>query len=671
MRLFGIWWHLHASPLLFDVACGWNLVCESCLQYAPVVHEMLSNSSSVDGLSTVSAEALRQTLAWRLEAAAITDQDVVEKCQRFLAADRHILVRLWKGSRGKKLALHQVLEELCVQRLRCPLEDLREPGRPFIAQNGMPSREPAADLESSEPTSTSRTAYEDLLSAHQAVAGSWEASEATCHGASCKADLQVVQDGKSPKVGDTVGGEVPETPPDPLNPSCLVRKDSYKDLQAVNVVVVVFSGRRDRMRILMRYLRRDLRKHGGVVDKIVFALWQYTAKDLSYLKELVSSSDGADGTFDIQDFSEQRWGRSRIDADPISNRMVQLYKSMNETDAVYVKVDDDVVYIAEHAIAELVRERLRKRCLLVSANVVNHAIMSALHQDRGAHRGFWPTEEQQRNPVLRLPWSKKEDINMSPNFQIERFPASRCVVERWDCAALVHESFLDRSADNTLCVFDFGWHDFNRLGYREHKYIHRSPSVNKEYWTQGARWSTNFFAFRAEDLDGVNWSNVHGKGDDEEEFTGPHSERRDRHSCAVGAALVVHFSYGSQEEGLMTYTNLLKRYDKLSRRIWKASKPDAPDASRFKVAKSEATAAPESCRTWDMTVTSSLALAAVSQPAQFSGPWPRRFLWNTTIIHGAYWLMRNALFDKFSGRPCRSYQQEVSVYDCSWPQPFS
>ena len=32
------------------------------------------------------------------------------------------------------------------------------------------------------------------------------------------------------------------------------------------------------------------------------------------------------------------------------------------------KVDDDVVYIAEHAIAELVRERLRHRCLLVSAN---------------------------------------------------------------------------------------------------------------------------------------------------------------------------------------------------------------------------------------------------------------------------------------------------------------
>ena len=90
---------------------------------------------------------------------------------------------------------------------------------------------------------------------------------------------------------------------------------------------------------------------------------------------------------------------------------------------------------------------------------------------------------------------------------------------------------------------------------------------NKEYWTQGARWCTNFFAFKASDLVGVDWQNVYGKGDDEEEFTGSDAERRDRHSCAVGSALVIHFSSVSQEQGLMSYTNLLKRYDKLSRRV--------------------------------------------------------------------------------------------------------
>merc|ERR1712054_363466 len=116
-----------------------------------------------------------------------------------------------------------------------------------------------------------------------------------------------------------------------------------------------------------------------------------------------------------------------------TNRMVRLYQSLSEPGAVYVKIDDDVVYVAPHAIADMVREHRRGRCLFVSANVVNHAIMSALHQDRGAHRGFYPPDEQVRDPVRQLPWHKREEINTSPNFQFDRYPVARCVVERWDC----------------------------------------------------------------------------------------------------------------------------------------------------------------------------------------------------------------------------------------------
>ena len=32
------------------------------------------------------------------------------------------------------------------------------------------------------------------------------------------------------------------------------------------------------------------------------------------------------------------------------------------------QVDDDIVFLARHAIAELVREKLRRRCMFVSAN---------------------------------------------------------------------------------------------------------------------------------------------------------------------------------------------------------------------------------------------------------------------------------------------------------------
>ena len=101
---------------------------------------------------------------------------------------------------------------------------------------------------------------------------------------------------------------------------------------------------------------------------------------MSYIQEQLQSPEGT--AFEVRDFTEECWGAPSTKRQPGESRM---------TGTVYVQVDDDVVYIAEHAIANLVRERLRERCLLVSANVVNHAIMSAVHQKHGAHRGFWPS----------------------------------------------------------------------------------------------------------------------------------------------------------------------------------------------------------------------------------------------------------------------------------------
>ena len=566
-----------AAGLLIQCSFG-SIICESCRYCAGLLHESLTEitegQSNVEAL--ISTALTKTSTVPPLPSLELTEAQRKDKCQRYFSADRYILRRfLAKDSTASQLDRSKVAEELCLQRLRCTAGD-------FQADRVSEASPSAAESPKVLPP---RTTYEDLLATHSKVAGTrpksqtapqTEMSEAkVASGSSKPSDVpssqkEICNDpvDASLEIRDDILQEIrTETglPDDPLNPTCKSTKDSYEDLSSTRVVLVLFTGRRDRLRILMRYLRRDLRSAGGVVDKVIFALWQITPKDRSYIQEQLHSPEGS--AFEVRDFTEELWGPPSAQRRPTENRMVALYQSLNETGTVYVKVDDDVVYVAEHAIANLVRERLRERCLLVSANVVNHAIMSAVHQERGAHRGFWPSAEQRRNPSMRLPWKKVAEINLSPEFIFERFPASRCVVERWDCAALVHESFLDRASDKTLCVFDFGWYDFNRAGYREHKYIHRSPSINKEYWSQGARWSTNFFAFKASDLSGVDWQSVYGKGDDEEEFTGPHAERRDRHSCAVGSALVVHFSYGSQEQGLMAYTNLLKRYDKLSRRV--------------------------------------------------------------------------------------------------------
>ena len=236
-----------------------------------------------------------------------------------------------------------------------------------------------------------------------------------------------------------------------------------------------------------------------------------TQKDFSYVQEQVRRHEDI---FEMRDFTEVRWG---------ADRMVRRYQSLNESETVYVKVDD-IVHIAEHAIANLARAMHIGFCQC--GEPCNHVCFASRSWRT---QRFLAARRAEKNPSMRLPWKKVSEINMSPEFTIERFTMSRCVVERWDCAALVHESFLDRVMDNTLCIFDFGWHDFNRAGYREHKYIHRSPRIGKEFWSQGARWSTNFFAFKPADLAGVIWQNVQGKGD-EEEFTGPHAEGRDQHS---------------------------------------------------------------------------------------------------------------------------------------------
>ena len=34
--------------------------------------------------------------------------------------------------------------------------------------------------------------------------------------------------------------------------------------------------------------------------------------------------------------------------------------------------------------------------------------------------------------------------------------------------------------DDTLCAYDFGWHDFNRAGYREHRYRRESATRRDE-----------------------------------------------------------------------------------------------------------------------------------------------------------------------------------------------
>ncbi|MCJ1425791.1 hypothetical protein MMC29_003691 [Sticta canariensis] len=67
----------------------------------------------------------------------------------------------------------------------------------------------------------------------------------------------------------------------------------------------------------------------------------------------------------------------------------KMYEGL-EDGHIYVKIDDDVVFIKDGAIEEMLDEHFKRRFLFVSANVVNHPWLSHIHHRMGATLPFHP-----------------------------------------------------------------------------------------------------------------------------------------------------------------------------------------------------------------------------------------------------------------------------------------
>lgn len=330
-------------------------------------------------------------------------------------------------------------------------------------------------------------------------------------------------------------------PRDPREPECKVfhRKALTVGLENQRVEAIVVFGRKDRAKILHRYLQRNMRRNGGVLDRVMFVVFAAMEEDLLWLNQLVQTfaSD-----YDIPAVT----GR----------RLAKIYSVCTDPDTVYIKIDDDMVYMSDETIPEIVRERVRGRCALVSANVINHAILSAVHQDIGAIRHYFPVPEEELPPGSRPIWIRSDDsLALSV---IEKKAQSECVWRMWQCAAWMHESFLSRVMDGTWCAYDFGWHDFHAHG---HGAMRGEKFVPLPY----TRWSINMIAFKMEDLAEAREADL--AEDDESELAVMVHHRMNRRACAVGRALTAHFSYSLQEDSLLENTDLLARYDLLSVRL--------------------------------------------------------------------------------------------------------
>ncbi|KAK9917316.1 hypothetical protein WJX75_003075 [Coccomyxa subellipsoidea] len=303
------------------------------------------------------------------------------------------------------------------------------------------------------------------------------------------------------------------------------------------VGALVFYGRRRYVKLLNVYLERNLAQNGGILDEVVFAVRTLDEEDLKFLDLLLARNPGV-------------YRRSAPGSLYQNDTLVHWQESYNiaRPDRLYVKIDDDVIFIQDGAIEALVEEKLRGRYLFVSANVVNHPLLSYVHAQLGALLPFQPPPKGLNPMDAYKPFvlaNNHSVLDDSPAHTSAYKTDDACFWEQWECAAVAHYSFLHHMRAGSLAAYAFNNWDLCYPDYH--------------------RWSINFFLFNSSDLLGDLISN---EIDDEVYVSQLLPAFRKQHAAAVGrSALVVHYAYFVQEKGLLyNAPGLLQEYSRVAER---------------------------------------------------------------------------------------------------------
>ncbi|OBS21170.1 hypothetical protein FPOA_07508 [Fusarium poae] len=327
------------------------------------------------------------------------------------------------------------------------------------------------------------------------------------------------------------------------------------------IMGLVFYGRRQSVSILDCYLKRNLVKNGGLLDGVIFVERTKDPQDLALLQRLLESED-----------TYQKWQVEMSDEDNFSSGFGNSYDQV-EDDIMYVKIDDDIVFMEDSVIPSIVKKKIdHPEYYIVSANVVNQPLLSWVHWNLGAIRPYLPevdtsgkamplatstVSKQEWNPLHLPPWNGPESfsaqewdpegtkhrwlpldkggkdhiLDTTPIEVTEYDPMGRGWTE-WTIGAQEHFSFFENLGKKKLSAYKFDTWDF-----------------------QYERMGIQFVALLGRDINRAKPI----EADDENHFSCNMPRILGRHAVADGRGVAAHYSFGSQRAG-MDQTDVLDRY---------------------------------------------------------------------------------------------------------------
>ncbi|KAI1496971.1 hypothetical protein F5X99DRAFT_424011 [Biscogniauxia marginata] len=181
-------------------------------------------------------------------------------------------------------------------------------------------------------------------------------------------------------------------------------RGGWKKPAGINVKALIFYGRRRTVDFLDCYLTRNLVDNGGYLDEVWFMLHTDNQEDLAYLDRLVS---------------QRRRYRIVNPGECQGSSYGCIWDPVVEDDTIYIKIDDDIVFIHPDTIPQLVHTRIKEpHPYAVSANLVNSPLTGYKHYDAGAIHPFRPDPSRKRKHRASETWRPSE----KPGFPTPKIP---------------------------------------------------------------------------------------------------------------------------------------------------------------------------------------------------------------------------------------------------------
>lgn len=341
-------------------------------------------------------------------------------------------------------------------------------------------------------------------------------------------------------------------------------QETYQKPSDQKIYAVVFFGRQTVTEILDCYLRRNLVRNGGWLDGVHFLVHTDNEEDRQWINETAA---------EIPEY-EAKWFESKMP-------FYDMWREALIPGAITIKVDDDLVLLADQTIPEIVTSLVRRPdAFCVLGNLINSAALGWLHHGNGAHHTYLPEQglpesvdrkaygpeawrasalptytlsekmtpfpnetegEPAPVPYPNHRWLPLRDndrkLDMTPLRLLNYDPFS-FQWTHWSLPAQAHYSFLQNLEEHDLSAYRFG----NRDGLWD---LH------------GMRGNINLMAVRSDDILN-NTVNMPKAPDDEEFFTITLPKNLHRAVLVQSKAMAAHFSFMTQRT--LYETDLLPRY---------------------------------------------------------------------------------------------------------------